>query len=73
VTLLDHHKTAFELMEQWKAENSLPQNCTFSWLPSSASMCVRACVHSNRSLWTVGSREMARMGWVEKEEKADDN
>ena len=28
VTLLDHHKTAFELMEQWKAENSLPQNCT---------------------------------------------
>lgn len=28
MTLLDHHKTAFELMEQWKSENSLPQNCT---------------------------------------------
>jgi oligoribonuclease NrnB/cAMP/cGMP phosphodiesterase (DHH superfamily) len=26
VTLLDHHKTAFELMEQWKSENSLPAN-----------------------------------------------
>jgi len=26
VTLLDHHKTAFELVEQWKLENSLPQN-----------------------------------------------
>jgi oligoribonuclease NrnB/cAMP/cGMP phosphodiesterase (DHH superfamily) len=29
VTLLDHHKTAFELMEQWKSENSLPQNFDF--------------------------------------------
>jgi hypothetical protein len=55
VTLLDHHKTAFELMEQWKAENSLPQNCTFSWLPS---MCVRAL-----KLEPLDSREMARMDW----------
>jgi len=30
VTLLDHHKTAFELIEQWKTENSLPTNFDYT-------------------------------------------
>ncbi len=37
VTLLDHHDTAFELLEKWKSEDSLPHNCT----RASASTCTR--------------------------------
>jgi hypothetical protein len=55
VTLLDHHKTAFELMEQWKSENSLPENCTpsRSLSPSPHVWCVR-CVRCVRAVCPCG-------------------
>ncbi len=28
VIIIDHHKTAFELVDKLKAENNLPHNCT---------------------------------------------